>query len=226
MGKVCGESGAKGGAFHLRPQPDPPQMSAPSQARDDRPLQAKRLLPGENALSANPSAEYDATIVRLPNETSQAMLSYDFHNSVGFWLCITATAMQEALNEELSRHGITYRQFQVLGWLVHDGDAVTQADLAARMRIEPPTLVGLLDRMEQQGWIARVNCPGDRRKKLVRIAPAAEEVWEMMVAALVRVREQATAQLTAEQVEVLKEMLRTIHATLTSPANRPVAVST
>lgn len=152
------------------------------------------------------------------------MLSYDFRNSMGFWLCITATAMQEALNEELSRHGITYRQFQVLGWLVHDGDDLTQADLAARMRIEPPTLVGLLDRMEQQGWIARVNCPGDRRKKLVRVAPTAEEVWETMVAALIRVRERATAQLSAEQVDALKEMLQLIHEALTSPAARPVAV--
>lgn len=152
------------------------------------------------------------------------MLSYDFHNSIGYWLCITATAMQEALNEELSRHGITYRQFQVLGWLVHDGDNVTQADLAARMRIEPPTLVGLLDRMEQQGWIARTNCPGDRRKKIVRVAPAAEEVWETMVAALVRVRDRATANLTAEQADSLKEMLQTIHETLTSPANPPLAV--
>jgi MarR family transcriptional regulator for hemolysin len=132
--------------------------------------------------------------------------------------------MQEALNEELSRHGITYRQFQVLGWLVHDGVDLAQADLAAKMRIEPPTLVGLLDRMEQQGWIARQNCPGDRRKKLVRVAPAAEEVWETMVAALVRVRERATAQLTPEQVDALKDMLQTIHETLTAPASRPVAV--
>jgi MarR family transcriptional regulator for hemolysin len=152
------------------------------------------------------------------------MLSYDFHNSLGFWLCITAAAMQEALNEELSRHGITYRQFQVLGWLVHDGVDLAQADLAAKMRIEPPTLVGLLDRMEQQGWIARTNCPGDRRKKLVRVAPAAEEVWETMVDALVRVRERATAQLTPEQADALKDMLQTIHETLTSPASRPVPV--
>jgi MarR family transcriptional regulator for hemolysin len=152
------------------------------------------------------------------------MLSYDFHNSLGYWLCITAATMQEALNEELSRHGITYRQFQVLAWLVHDGVDLTQADLAARMRIEPPTLVGLLDRMEQQGWIARANCPGDRRKKLVRVAPAAEEVWETMVAALVRVRERATVHLTPEQADSLKDMLQTIHETLTAPVERAVAV--
>jgi MarR family transcriptional regulator for hemolysin len=162
-------------------------------------------------------------IIRSPNERSVRVLTYDFHESIGYWLCITAGAMQEALNEELSRHGITYRQFQVLGWLAHDGEELTQADLAARLRIEPPTLVGLLDRMEQQGWITRANFPGDRRKKLIRVAPDAEDVWETMVAALKRVRERATARLSPDQVESLKEMLQTIHDTLTTPAERPVA---
>ena len=151
------------------------------------------------------------------------MLHYDFQESLGYWLCVTASAVQETLNEELSRHGITYRQFQVLCWLAHGGEEVTQAELASRMRIEPPTLVGLLDRMEQQGWITRESCPGDRRKKIVRPAAAAEEVWETMVEAMLRARERTTARLTPEQVESLKGMLRTIHATLTAPAPQPAA---
>ena len=150
------------------------------------------------------------------------MLDYDFQDSVNYWLCITANAVQQALNDELSRHGITYRQFQVLGWLAHDGELV-QSELAAKMMIEPPTLVGLLDRMEQQGWITRVSCPGDRRKKLVRANPAAEKVWGTMVEALRRVRARATSRLDPEQVEALKETLRTMHETL---AGSPQQVTT
>lgn len=144
------------------------------------------------------------------------MLQYDFDESLGYWLCVSAASMQQALNDELSRHGITFRQFQVLGWLAHNGEELTQADLAAKMMIEPPTLVGLLDRMEQQGWITRRSFPGDRRKKIVQPAPAAEVVWETMVDAMLRVRARATSQLTPEQVDSLKEMLRTIHETLTT----------
>jgi MarR family transcriptional regulator for hemolysin len=151
------------------------------------------------------------------------VLHYDFNDSVGYWLCLAANAMQQSLNDELARHGITYRQFQVLAWLVHDGRELTQAELASRMMIEPPTLVGLLDRMEQQGWIERVGYPGDRRKKLVRVAPAAEAVWETMVDALLRVREQATAQLPPEQVELLKEILRTMHESLTQATSTSTA---
>ena len=151
------------------------------------------------------------------------MVEYQFHESVNYWLCSAAGALRETLNAELSQHGITYRQFQVLAWLVHDNHELTQADLATRMMIEPPTLVGLLDRMEQQGWITRVGCPGDRRKKLVRPAPAAEEVWEKMVDVLRRVRARATARLTPEQADLLREMLQTIHETLTEQAPQSVA---
>jgi len=145
------------------------------------------------------------------------MLQHNFHESVNYWLCCAATSLRETLNAELAQHGITYRQFQVRSWLDHDGNEWTQADLAARMMSEPPTLVGLLDRMEQQGWITRVGCPGDRRKKLVRPAPAAEEVWEKMVAVLLRVRARATERLTPERAESLRVMLQTVHETLTVP---------
>ena len=122
--------------------------------------------------------------------------------------------MQDSINVELARHGITFRQLQVLGWLAHEGEPITQGELATRMNIEPPTLVGILDRMEQHGWITREGCPEDRRKKIVRPA-AAEDVWETMVEAMRRVRERAASRLTAEQTDVLKEMLRTVHTTLT-----------
>ena len=82
------------------------------------------------------------------------MLEYDFENSVGFWICQASHALQRAFNEELAPQGVTYRQAQVLGCLALEGK-LSQTDLAERMRIEPPTLVGILDRMEQGGWIRR-----------------------------------------------------------------------
>ena len=61
------------------------------------------------------------------------MLEYDFENSVGYWLVRTAQACERAVSEELAPEGITYRQFQVLGWLVLEGD-LAQNELAERMR--------------------------------------------------------------------------------------------
>ena len=60
------------------------------------------------------------------------------------------------------------------------------------MMVEPPTLVGILDRMERDGWITRNSCPSDRRKKLIRATTAAEPVWEKIAEGGRRVRARAT----------------------------------
>ena len=48
-------------------------------------------------------------------------LQFDFEDSIGYWVCMTARALEQALNDELIPHGITYRQWQVLCWLALKG---------------------------------------------------------------------------------------------------------
>ena len=60
--------------------------------------------------------------------------SYDFERSVGYWLILAARAYQKAFDVELAPHRLTYRQAQVLGWLVLDGE-LSQVELADRMMI-------------------------------------------------------------------------------------------
>ncbi len=150
------------------------------------------------------------------------MLEYDFEASPGYWLTMTTQALHRALNNELAPTGITYRQSQVIGWLVLEGDQ-TLSELATRMMIEPPTLVGILERMERNGWIARVGCEDDRRRKLIRLTPAAEPVWERIVECIYRVRAAAFAGLDSEQIERLMGLLRQIHENLVSPTAVPVS---
>ncbi|MEX2170026.1 MAG: MarR family transcriptional regulator [Pirellulales bacterium] len=145
------------------------------------------------------------------------MLQYDFENSVGYWICLAQQSHQRALNDELAPHGITFRQAQVLGCLVLDSE-LTQSELANRLSIEPPTLVGILDRMERDGWIARHSCPDDRRKKLIRPTAAAEPVWAKIAACGLAVRAQATDGLSERQVTILKKLLAKVRKNLTTPA--------
>ena len=145
------------------------------------------------------------------------MLEYDFEASPGYWLTITTQALHRALNDELAPTGITYRQTQVIGWLVVEGD-LSLSDLAGRMMIEPPSLVGILERMERNGWITRAGCEDDRRRKLIRLTPEAEPVWERIVECIYRVRAVAFAGLEPEQIEQLMGLLRQIHENLVAPA--------
>jgi MarR family transcriptional regulator for hemolysin len=155
------------------------------------------------------------TIYRGP-----AVLQYDFEESISYWICMTGRAIEEALNEELAPHGITFRQCQVLFWLAYARD-LTQSDLAERMQVEAPTLVGILDRMERAGWITREPDTRDRRKKWIRPTPRIQPVWRKMVACARRVRARATRGMSARQVKLAMRLLARIQANLRQP--KPVA---
>jgi len=143
------------------------------------------------------------------------VLQYDFEQSIGYWMTIATQAYHRAVSLEVAPHGITYRQSLVLAWLAVEGE-LSQAELAAKMMVEPPTLVGILDRMERDGWITRNGCPSDRRKKLIRPTAAAEPVWEKIAECARRVRATAAEGLTERQLESLKQMLGRVHRNLES----------
>jgi MarR family transcriptional regulator, transcriptional regulator for hemolysin len=147
------------------------------------------------------------------------VLEHDFENSVGYWVCQASHALQRAFNEELAPQGVTFRQAQVLACLALEGQ-LSQTDLAERMRIEPPTLVGILDRMERDGWIRRNGDKHDRRKKLIQPTPAAKPVWKKIVAAGQRVRARATRGITAAQLAQLKKLLSHVRLNLQAAAEQ------
>ena len=153
-------------------------------------------------------------------------MQYDFKASTGYWITFTAHQYQQRVDAELRPFGITFRQFQVLGWLKCDG-RLTQSELARRMFIEPPTLAGIMARMESMQWIQRVSCSSDRRKKYLEFGPAAEPVWEKIVAVLTKLRTEAVQGLTPEEVDqlhsLLGHVLQNLGGTSLSPTSTEVA---
>lgn len=131
------------------------------------------------------------------------MLQFDFEQSLGWWVITTGHALQRALNAELSKEGITVRQWEVLAWIALEGE-LSQTELAERLGIEAPTLVGILDRMERDGWLDRYHCPNDRRKKRIRVTPKVELVWSQMVACAHRVRSRASRGMTPDELSHFK----------------------
>lgn len=158
----------------------------------------------------------------------RVVLEYDFDQSIGYVICNAWQALNHALNDELSAQGITFRQWQVLACLALMQEA-SQGDIADRLGIENATLVGVLDRMERDGWIRRHPCPNDRRKKLIRATRKVEPVWAKMVQCAHRVRQRATSGVDPEDFATACAVLRRIQQNLDGaskpkhPARRTVA---
>ena len=154
-------------------------------------------------------------------------MHYDFTVSTGYWITLTAHHYQQRVEAELRPYHITFRQFQVICWLKFEGP-LTQSTLAKRLFVEPPTLAGILARMEAMDWITRTDCALDRRKKYIEVGPAAEPVWEKITDILTKVRQQAAEGLTEDEIEHLHHLLsRVLHNLGGAPLpSNPSAVST
>jgi DNA-binding MarR family transcriptional regulator len=138
---------------------------------------------------------------------------FDFEQSVGCWIAQTSHALRRALDDELAREGITFRQWEVLAWS-GSSEALSQAELAERMGIEAPTLAGILSRMERDGWLDRSCCPKDRRKKRFRPSAKAEAVWLRMLECCHAVRARATDGLSVEDLAAFKRTCEAIRNNL------------
>jgi len=149
---------------------------------------------------------------------------YDFENSLGYWMTLSTQALHRTVSHQLAPQGITFRQAQVIGWLVLTGE-LSQAELVRRMMIEPPTLVRLLDRMEDAGLIRRDGDPHDRRRRIVRLTDEAGPLWEKIAGTLKQVRRLAGRGLTSDEHDQLKRLLRKVHANLGGELPTPQTVS-
>lgn len=143
------------------------------------------------------------------------MLKYDFEASAGYWLTRTYTAYTHAVQQALAPQGITFRQAQVLAWISARGP-LSQRELAEDMLIEPPNLVGVLDRMEAAKLIQRKPCDDDRRRKLIHPLPAAEGVWEKIASIGNVIREQAVKGMTKSECRELKALLEKMEENLSN----------
>ena len=144
------------------------------------------------------------------------MLEHDAETSVGYWAFVVFRDFERAANEELAQHGITLRQSQVLSLLAINGDS-TQAQLSDWIRVEPPTLVRILDRMERDGWIRRCADPVDRRKKLIRPTPKVQPIWKRVRECFLRVRARASQDIDPKDLNAAREVLMAMHENLSAP---------
>src|SRR6266480_7067972 len=100
----------------------------------------------------------------------------------------TARAWRVKLDERLKPMGLSQAKWRTLLRLSMSPGPLTQAEIAAHLGIEEPTLVTLLHRLEDDRWVARKNASHDRRCKTVHLARRAERVIEEINAEAFKLR--------------------------------------
>ena len=86
-------------------------------------------------------------------------------------------------------------------------DGITQAQLARRVAIEQPTMVGTIDRMERDGLVIRIPDPTDRRASRITLTERGWALRDELVPLADGVNREATAALTPDEIITLRRLL-------------------
>lgn len=127
-------------------------------------------------------------------------------DSLGARLNFTARTARALLDARLHDAGTTAATWFVLVNLAEAGPLV-QRDLAGRMRIEAPTLVRHLDKLEAEGLVARSRSSHDRRATLVDLTDAGRQRYLEARARVEETDADLAAVLTADQRRTVAEAL-------------------
>lgn len=133
--------------------------------------------------------------------------------SFGFLLYDSARLLRRDFDRRARAIGLTRAQWSVLSHLARY-EGVNQAALADLMELQPITLVRLLDRLEEAGWVVRTADPRDRRSRVPQLTDKARPVLERMQALAAETRELALAGIEGAERERMLDALQKIRANL------------
>ena len=122
----------------------------------------------------------------------------------------TARAWRLKLDERLKPMGLSQAKWRTLLHLSLAGDALTQAEIAERLGIEQPSLVTLLHRLENEGWIIRRSSLHDRRCKMVFLGRRAQRVIVNITATADDLRHELLASIPTSDLETCMKVLARI----------------
>jgi len=108
-------------------------------------------------------------IRRMTPAEAKATIVADFKASIGELRCLGS--------ERLVRLGISMTQLHVMHLLEHHGE-LAMSRLAETLDVSLSAATGLVDRVEERGFVERIRVPEDRRIVLVRITDAGRQMLE------------------------------------------------
>src|SRR3954451_6112706 len=95
----------------------------------------------------------------------------------GFLLGYLGEKSRRRFVELLEPHGFEPREFGVMT-VIMKRPGITQQELARLARIDPSSMVALLDGLEQRGIAERRVDADDRRRRAVHLTSAGERKWK------------------------------------------------
>lgn len=126
---------------------------------------------------------------------------FDLDACVAFITNKAAKKMADAFNERLKPLGITRVQWIALYYL-GKCKGINQKELAEKMNIKSSTVARLVDRMEKEDFVMRIDDPTDRRAIKLVLTKKGEKLREKLLPEGEKMSEIFAKGLTDEEIDI------------------------
>lgn len=136
------------------------------------------------------------------------------NQDIGYLLKNITDKLKGKADADLKRYNLTFTQSQVLAFLHDNSGQATQKEIEMFLKVSHPTVVGVVSRMEQNGYVTCWFDAQDRRNKIVQLTRQAEEIGNEMNQNINQNEKLLLASLSDDEVQQLQRMLAILYNNL------------
>jgi MarR family 2-MHQ and catechol resistance regulon transcriptional repressor len=168
---------------------------------------------------------------RQPDSEAEA---YEHEYPGSSWLATTTLSeigqtshlVDDAMTTVARKYGLSHAAGNALAVIEGEGAPLPAGEISARMLCTTGAMTSLLDTLERKGLIVRLSDPDDRRRVLVDITSAAQELLDKLLPEVQQICTVVMSRLSNKQVEQLRATLAAVRRGLLEfpddlPAPRP-----
>lgn len=133
---------------------------------------------------------------------------------IGHLVKIISERLKAWGSKTMKEHNLTFAQVETLNFLHKNGECASQKEIEKFLKVSHPTVVGIITRLEKNGFVTTHQDDKDRRNKLVCTTEKALNTRDMVAAGKVHAEEKLCNGLTDEEVAELKRLLTKVYSNL------------
>lgn len=138
-----------------------------------------------------------------------------FKDNISFIVKHISVGVDRYVNNELKEFGLTLTQMRVMGFIKHRGELDTSfSNIEEFLSVSHPTVIGIIKRLEQNGFVI-VNTPTtDKRVRLVSLTDKHKDLFKSFDESQLRLEGKLVSNLTDKEIANVKNCLNVMLSNL------------
>ena len=135
---------------------------------------------------------------------------------IGYLVKRLSNRMSVVVDASLKKHDLTFSQIRVLDFIYEHGGEVNQKEIEEFLNVSHPTVVGLVGRLEHNGFIFSRVDEEDRRSKRVSLSRKALDLHQFIMKDGLDMEAQLSKGFSKEEISQLLDYLKRMNQNLES----------